>query len=69
MAITRECGACGKTISRTTFIELQVRVMRTHGEQYQDAIEQSYEDYCDNCIKSGAALSDVIKALKYTVKG
>ena len=47
MSITRKCGACGMMVLSVTVLELQVRVLKTDGLETQDALEQSYDDYCD----------------------
>ena len=63
MSLTRLCGACDKVIQQVQHLEVTIRVIRTTGAETQDAIEQSYDDYCDVCVRSGAALKSLLKGL------
>lgn len=65
MSLTRRCDACGRMIDNGEHhIELQARVLKTDGSDTQDAVEDQFGDYCNGCIVSGAALRDLIPALK-----
>lgn len=62
--ITRLCDACGQLIKPARYHEVQVRVMETGGEQTQDASEQSYGDFCDKCVRGGAAIKYLLENVK-----
>jgi len=64
MGFTRSCGACKKMITQEYHLELSVQVIRTDGPETQDGRDAQYDDYCDGCVKSGAAFTDLLSGLK-----
>ena len=68
MSLTRLCEACHKVIPKATHLELSLAVKRTHGGESQDPIENVYGDYCDQCVRNGKALADLLTGVKYTLR-
>lgn len=64
MSVTRKCDRCGKTIEKPTYLEVQVRVMKTDEDSDQDCAAQSYGDFCDQCVYNGLAIDTVTDEVK-----
>ena len=64
MSQTRVCGACQKPIYQVVNLEVTLRVVETNGAEVQDALTQSYDDYCNHCVQNGAAVGDLLKGLQ-----
>lgn len=65
MTIMRRCKACEKPIEQDLYLEVILRVLKSDGSEGQDAVEQSYGDYCDECVASAAAVEDLLSDLDY----
>lgn len=50
------------------FVELTAIVYHGNLGENQDSVEQVCGDYCDECLRNGDALTDLLSALKYKVK-
>ena len=66
MTIMRRCEGCKEPIAQRQFLEVTLRVLRSEEDQNQDAVEQAYGDYCDECVATGKAVNDLVNDLKYT---
>lgn len=69
MSLTRKCEACGQPITAKHFMNLEISVYETEGPEIQDPQGQSVGDYCDRCVRAGAALSHVLSGLKRGANG
>jgi len=59
--MARQCDCCGEMIRQFKYLELQIRLLLTEEDSNQDAILEYHADYCDECIKSGKALTDLLE--------
>lgn len=67
--IARHCDRCEKAIVQANgeCIELTLRVLDTTKDDGQDAIEQFYADFCDDCIHDGSALALALNEIGWTL--
>lgn len=58
-----QCEACHVLIEQKDgeFIELSARVLVADEGSDQDATHSAIGDYCDRCLRNGAALADILK--------
>lgn len=63
MSTIHVCGACKQPIEQENHVELMARVLETNGEKEQDGSTTAYDDYCNACLESGAALRDLVIGL------
>lgn len=68
MSQTRRCGACHEPIAQKRNLEVTLCLYETDGPEVQDHLEQAYDDYCDGCVLSGAAIHDLLRSMKYKAR-
>ena len=65
MTLARKCEACGLPITGDTYYDVMVTPKLCADVPEQDA-ENSYGDFCEECLKSGKALTLLLKAFEDT---
>jgi hypothetical protein len=68
VTLTRKCESCKQPITKRLYLDVHISVYKTDGPETQDAVEQTYGDYCDPCVISGAAVTDLLSSLEYKPK-
>jgi len=66
--MARICGSCKRHIEQTEVLEITVRAIDPEEGQDQDNAAQAYEDFCDGCIASGAAIAFLLKQIDWTLE-
>ena len=65
MTLARKCESCGALIRADTYYDVMVTPKVCADEPSQDA-ENSYGDFCEECLKNGKAITVLLKAFDET---
>ena len=68
--MARICDSCKQLIVQKDdeYLEIQVRVLNATEGDSQDSKQQSYGDFCDDCIVSGDALATLLRMADWTLE-
>jgi Fe-S cluster biogenesis protein NfuA len=68
--MARICDVCQKVIEQKNdeYIQLEVRVLNVTKSDDQDEEASIYMDACDGCIASGAAVTQALKGVNWTLE-